>query len=282
MTVLGDFARDQTRRGLRPATIATRRRILWSLERSVDCPLVSVTADQIETWLDSLKLGIRSRYTYLSTVAAFFEYALRRGLRTDDPTREIVRPRLPRLVPRPATPEDVDYAIGNADPRMACWLCLATFQGFRCMEIAFLRREDVQEHRDPPLIVVADGKGGRQDVLTLNEQVELALRLYGLPRSGYVFTQRNGSPYTPGSVSRYIGKYLRSVGVEATAHRLRHLFGTTVWQQTKDLRLTQETMRHADPRTTAGYTAFDRQEASRVVRSLRLPRSQQKTLWSSH
>lgn len=268
--VLAQFAQDQVRRGLRPATITTRRRILWSLERWLDGPLEHVTADQIEAWLDSRRLSSRSRYTYLSAVASFFEFAIRRGAVEKDPTKEIGRPRLPRLVPRPAAPEDVTYAIEQAEPMMAAWLSLATFQGLRCMEISKLRREDVQEHREPPLLVVSDGKGGRQDVMTLNAQVELALRDFGMPRHGFLFLTRDGTPYKPASVSRYIGKYLRGLGINATAHQLRHLFGTTMWQRTKDLRVTQETMRHADPRTTAGYTAYDRQEASRVVRGLRL------------
>lgn len=269
------FDRDQRRRGLRAATIATRRRILWSLERSVPVPIEKATPEQIEAWLDSCRLSPRSRYTYLSAAAAFFDFARRYGLRKDDPTRDILRPRLARLVPRPAAPEDVAYAISVAPPMMAAWLSLATYQGLRCFEIAQLRREDVQDNRTPPLLIVADGKGGRQDVLTLNEQAELALRNYGMPRTGFLFLTRDDRPYKASSVSRYISGYLRSVGVDATAHRLRHLFITTVWTITKDLRVTQETARHSDPRTTSGYAAYDRDEASRVVRSLRLPNAGQ-------
>lgn len=264
------YAKDQTRRGLRQSTITTRRRILWSLERWLDGPIEQTTGEQIEQWLDSLKLSARSRYTYLSATASFFEFVCRRGVRQDDPTRDIRRPRLSRLVPRPAAPEDVAYALSVAEPMMAAWLSLACYQGLRCFEIANLRREDVLDHRTPPLLVVADGKGGRQDVLTLNEQAELALRNYGMPRSGFFFLTRDGNPYKPASVSRYIGKFLRSIGVEATAHRLRHLFITSVWQETHDLRVTQETARHSDPRTTSGYAAYDKEVASQVVRGLRL------------
>jgi integrase/recombinase XerC len=267
---LGQFAQDQGRRGLRPATITTRRRILWSLERWLDHPIETVTADEIDRWLDSLKLSTRSRHTYLGAVASFFEFATRHGQVKRDPTTHMQRPRLPRLVPRPAPAVDVEYAISQAEPMMAAWLCLAAYQGLRCMEIAFLRREDVLETHEPPLLIVADGKGGHQAVLTLNDRVELALRDYGMPRSGYLFKTRDGHPYSPATVSRYAGKFLRDVSVDATMHQLRHLFVSTVWARSKDMRVTQEAARHADPKTTAGYAAYDKDETVRVVRGLKL------------
>lgn len=278
VTLLGEFGRDQRRRGLRTKTITTRRRILTSLERTLPGSLERATTEQVEAWLDSCRLSKRSRYTYLSSVAAFFEFAKRRGIK-HDPTTEIVRPRLSRLVPRPATAEDIEYAISVAEPKMRAWLCLCTFQGFRCVEVANLQRENILEDHEPPLIVIADGKGGHQAVLTLNEHAEKALRNFGLPRSGYLFLNRDGDPYKPETVSRYISGYLRSLEIDATAHQLRHLFGTLLWMRTKDLRLVQEQMRHADPRTTAGYTQFDHQAATRAMRTLRLSSRGQASLF---
>lgn len=270
LDLLGKYALDQSRRGLRPATIVTRRRILWSLERWLPAPIEQASIDEIEQWLDSLRLCTRSRYTYLSAVASFFEFACRQGAVDKNPTAGMARPRLPRLVPRPAEAADVEHAIANAEPMMRAWLCLAAYQGLRCMEIARLRREDVLEGREPPLLVVVDGKGGHQAVLTLNDQAELALREFGMRRAGYLFLTRDDRPYTPGSVSRYAGRYLRSVGVDATMHQLRHLFVSTVWARTKDMRVTQEAARHQDPKTTAGYSAYDQDVSVRVLRSLRL------------
>lgn len=235
MGLLAEYGRDQTRRGLRPKTIATRRRILVSLEAGIEGPIERATTEQIERWLDSCRLARRSRYTYISAVASFFDFARRRGVKRD-PTAEIVRPRLSRLVPRPAVAEDIEYAIRLAEPQMAAWLCLCAFQGFRCCEIAVLQREHVLEDRDPPLLLIADGKGGHQAMLTLNEQVEKSLRNYGLPRAGYLFLSRDGDPFKPATIGRYISTYLRSLDIDATAHQLRHLFGTLLWSQTKDLR----------------------------------------------
>lgn len=270
------FDRDQRRRGLRDATIVSRRRVLRALETHLGGPLLDADQDEIESWVYGLRLSDRSRYTYIGAVASFFEFARRRGLREDDPTRDIVRPRLKRLLPRPASPDDIAYAIGAAEPKMAAWLSLGVFQGLRCFEIAQVRREDLLLDQTPPKLVIANGKGGRQDIMSLNEAAELALRNYGLPRSGFLFIARTGQPYRPASVSSAISRYLRSIGIDATAHRLRHLFITSVWEQTHDLRVTQETARHSSPTTTAGYAAHDKDVASKVVRSLRLPGHRQR------
>jgi site-specific recombinase XerC len=66
-------------------------------------------------------------------------------------------------------------------------------------------------------------------------------------------------------MSMLLAGYLRSVGVDATAHQLRHWFGTTVYARSKDLRLTQELMGHASRATTAIYTAWSPLDAARVV-----------------
>jgi Phage integrase family len=69
-------------------------------------------------------------------------------------------------------------------------------------------------------------------------------------------------------LSQHFNKWLREAGVDATANRLRHWFGMNVYQQTRDLRLTQELLGHAEPQTTAVYCAYDRSAAAKVVGTL--------------
>jgi site-specific recombinase XerD len=49
-----------------------------------------------------------------------------------------------------------------------------------------------------------------------------------------------------------------------SSHDLRHTFGSWVYGQTKDLRMTQELLGHADAKTTQGYTYVE-QEAKRAA-----------------
>jgi site-specific recombinase XerD len=265
---MADYSRDQQRRGLSPATITRRRLILRAFYLFHDECLTTATTESVETWLDALRLSPRSRCTYLSALHGFYDFLRRTGVEVEDPTRDILRPRVPRLVPRPISDADLDVALTEADFRMRAWLTLAAFEGFRCKEIALLQRSAVMDDHDPPLISVDNGKGGHQAILPLNPLTHLALLTYGLPRHGYVFTMESGRPYKPGTISSYISRYLHGLGIDATAHRARHWFGTAVWAATKDLRVTQEMLRHSDPQTTAGYTAFDAVMASAAVMGL--------------
>lgn len=269
VTLGGGFKRDQSRRGLAERTIKERDKILKAFETWAG-PLTVATREQVNEWLDSRSLGPRSRSSYLSALHAFFEWCVSEGHRVDDPTLGIRRPRLPRLIPRPLNENDLRRAIKGAPPRMKAWLALAAYEGFRCKEIASLRREDIQEDRTPPVIRVDQGKGGHSAILPLNPFTLASLRSYGLPRRGFVFLNRDGRPYQPRTISLYGNSYLRDLGINGTMHQARHWYGTAVWALTKDMRVTQELLRHTDPSTTAGYAAYDQALAAQAIAAIHL------------
>lgn len=265
-SIRGGFRRDQQRRGLRVRTIIERDRVLDSLTRWADgVPILVLERDQIEEWLDSCKLSPRSRGNYLGGVHNFYVWAVAEGHRPHDPTARIRRPRMSRLVPRPIDDDSLEFALKVAPPRMKAWLSLAAYQGFRCSEIAHLRREDILDQRTPPVLLIHSGKGGHQAILPLNPAAIAALRAYGLPKRGYVFLSERGKPFDPRTVSIYGATYLRGLGIDATMHMARHSFGTAVWSMTKDMRVTQELLRHASPVTTAAYSAYDKELAAEAI-----------------
>jgi len=69
-----------------------------------------------------------------------------------------------------------------------------------------------------------------------------------------------------------ISRYLRDLGIDATAHRARHWFATEVYAQGHDIRVTQELLGHSDPSTTAGYVAYSHVDAAAAVGALALGR----------
>lgn len=256
----------QRRWGLRAGTIKMRRWLLESLAR--DQSLYENTAGDIDGWIDARNVSARTRKTYLSLLAPFYEWMEASGMRPDDPVSKIQRPRLPRMLPRPITTRDLRQAMSVAGPRMLAWLRLGAFEGLRCQEIAGLRREAVQDEAAPPVIVVEDGKGGKQRVLPLHPLVWEALVAYGMPKSGAIFRLDDGRPMTSGAVSKYVSDFFSGLGMRWSAHNLRHWFGTSVYRKTRDLRTTQEMMGHESPQTTAGYTAWSPEVANDAVTSL--------------
>lgn len=264
------FDVEQRRRGLRPSSISARHYVVtrflrWIAPRSAD----EATQDDVQAYLDSRRLAPRSRYTNISHLHAFYVWGMNAELLAHDPTARIVRPRLRQGLPRPIADADLMMAFEAADARMRSWLCLAAYEGLRCQEIAGIERQDVLDTQSPPLLIVSHGKGGQQRVLPLNAETELALRSYGMPRAGRLYLLDNGRPITPTRVSQLINRFLHGLGIDSTAHTLRHWFGTRVYADTgHDLLATQQFLGHASPVTTSVYARFSFGEAAHAVRGL--------------
>ena len=260
---------DQRRRGLQERSIECRQNKIKAFLRWTDnmgLSVIDVTQEDVERFLDARPIGPRTRYAWLSHLHSFYEMLDRVGITDVDPTAKILRPKLPRLLPRPAATADLERALTAASPKHRCWIVLAAFEGMRCQEIAGLRREDVIEGEK--LLRVVFGKGGHERLLSLHPAVLGALQALPMPRSGWVFLRPSGGRYKPEDLSHEFNSFLRANSVPATAHQLRHWFGTNLYGRTHNLRLTQEMLGHANLATTAIYTQFDRREAAAGIDQL--------------
>lgn len=256
---------DMERRHLAQGTIRRRQLVIRSVMREVGDPR-DITADDLERWLDQRRLGPRARYGWISHLAAFYRWAQSRGHLAGDPTSQMIRPKLDRLLPRPIADDDLALALELAPTaEMRAWLTLMAYGGLRCMEVAGLDRANVIESHGVLRVL---GKGRRERVVPMHPLVVEALHAHGLPRVGPVFRRPHGSPWPAAKVSRRVSLFFASIGVDATAHQLRHWFGTKVQSSCGDLRVTQELMGHATPSTTAGYAAFSDSAAASAVRAL--------------
>jgi site-specific recombinase XerD len=265
----------QERRGKIPQSVERTNCALRSFAHWLEPrTLLEATRDDVETFLDARRgrkeqsLDGKTRYLWLSNFHVFYTWAINEELTDRDPTLAIIRPKMRRNLPRPIADEDLALAMDEATPQMRAMLSLAAYQGFRCQEIAGLAREDILDTRDPALIVVVKAKGGYQRILPLHPQTLSALRCLPLPRSGALFHRPMGSPHTPASVSLAMRRYFMDLGVDATAHQLRHFFATGIYAFSKDIRLTQELLGHQNPDTTAIYVAWSALDAAPAVASL--------------
>jgi site-specific recombinase XerD len=261
---------DQLRRGLLPSSIQCRDDRLRLLARWLgERTLLEATTDDLQLFLDERKLSARTRYAWLSHVHSFFVWAMAEELVERDPTVKIVRPKLRRALPRPANTEELVQALAMANPEQRCWVLLASLMGLRCQEIAGLTVDDVLDGEG--LLRVTQAKGGKERILPMHPDVRDALHALPMPRAGHLFLRpMRQDPYDGSSLSRRMNQFLREANVHATAHQLRHWFGTNLYNTSHDIRLTQEMLGHASPSTTAIYTAFDQAAAAEAMRSMSL------------
>jgi len=263
----------QDRAGHLPASIQRREIYLRAFARwMAPRGLLEAERSDIETFLDQRKtrdgrkLNSRTRYYWIANLHAFYLWALNEGLTDSDPTVAIVRPKQRRTLPRPIGREDLEDAIKAARPQMRAMLYLAAFAGLRVQEIAGLDRDDILEAKG--LIRVRMGKGAKERIVPLHPDVLEALRCLPMPKHGALFVRPRGGRHLPYTVGNAVSRYMRELGIDATAHQLRHWFATECYAATHDIRTVQELLGHSDPSTTAGYIAYSHVDAAAAVGSL--------------
>lgn len=217
----------------------------------------------IGRWLDTLPIGPRSRYAYTSNLGAFYAWLIREEHLDRDPTVRVRRPRLNRLLPRPAPLDVVLQALDGPDSRTVLMIALGAFAGLRVSEIAGLRVADLHMDRDDPLVRIF-GKGAKERFVPLHDEILLALTRYQPPHTGWLFPSLGGRPISVSHTGKLIVVALDGV----TPHQLRHLFATGAYAVSGDIRVVQELLGHQSVATTQIYTQFSPVIAAQTVRGL--------------
>lgn len=260
--MLSYYAADMRARRLSPNTIKARLVVARVLDRSYNP--ATVTAEQLAAHTAAwVRLSPQTHSSYLQHLADLCAWMVRNGIRDDDPSTGLLRPRIPRRLPRPITEPDLARALAAADPLMRAWLVLAAWAGLRCCEIASLDRADLLEGA-----VRVRGKGDKERVVPMGAVALREVHRAPMARAGACFRSRLGDAFTSRSVSERIADHLHGLGIEASAHCLRHRFGTRILQLSGDIRLCQELLGHESVMTTQVYTAYSRPAAAAAVAAL--------------
>jgi integrase len=222
---------------------------------------LTATREDLAVWLSSRDLAPESRRAYRSHLRGFYRWCVDEGLLERSPAERIPPVKVPPRLPRPVSEEELAMALRHADPRMRAWLLLMAYGGLRCLEVAALCPQDV--HPGPPIVFrLRVTKGGAEAVVPAHPSVLESLA--ELPvRDGLWWT------CSAHHVSRTTSCYLRGIGLDATAHRLRHFAGSSWYRASgNDLLVTAQLLRHGSVRTTQGYAAISPERAAQVVSSL--------------
>ena len=232
--------------------------------------LCHITREHCEQFLDRHEISARGRNGEINHLRSFFGWCLAENHIELDPTIRLHRPKVPRSLPRPMSDDDLTTALMLAPKRIRPWIMIGAYSGLRGCEIAQLRGEhcDVKNQT----IFVADGKGGGQSSVPMSPLLVPVFEQ--LPSRGWLFPRWDergleiDGHITAHRLQAIANRFLHSIGIESTFHSLRHWYGTNCYRQTRDIRLTQELMRHNSVESTAIYTKVDHDEAAEVVANL--------------
>lgn len=264
-TLLQDYVAWLTICNRSPRTIRARRQILGRIDKELPHGLDLATSDELKEWIFRNGWSQCTRQTYYGAARAFFTWACNpHDARLDfDPTALLPRPSTPRGIPRPVSDAELQHILANAVEPYRTWSKLAAYAGLRAIEIAGLHREHVTQEN----LHVVRGKGGRPGMLPTHPEIWAAVR--DLP-AGPIALTKTGDPasdtYVSVTAALYFRQDLNMPGVGL--HRLRHWYGTSIYRATKDIRRTQELLRHASPSTTAIYTLVSSEERLAAIQTL--------------
>ncbi len=253
--------------GIAARTRAERPRVIAQAARQIGANPFEFTTMQLITWLGTFP-GPSTRDSYYSIQLAWHAWLRNVDLRTDDPTKRIPRPKVPRRRPHPTSTAQIEKVLASRmHRRTRAMILLAAYQGLRASEVAAVQGRDIDLDENTIRVL---GKGGIEDWLPLHPAIaDLAT---GFPRRSWWFrSYADPTRHVHGNtVSDVVSKAMHRAGVDATAHDLRHWFGTELVRSGADLRTAQTLLRHGNLQTTAIYVAVA--SSARADAILQLPR----------
>lgn len=222
-----------------------------------------LTTEDIAVFLARPEISPATRRAYWLWLRSWFTWCVVEGIRDDDPTMRIPKPRAPRRARRRLVSEHVRKLLATRMRRRTrAMILLAAYQGLRVSEIAKMRGDLI----DPIAgTLEVEGKGGVREFLPLHPLVAAEAAHHG--RGWWFPSTQNPTGHVRGeSVTDVIGEVMSRAGVPGTAHNLRHWYATELLEQGVDLKVIQRLLRHASLSTTELYlhTGAERDHAAIV------------------
>ncbi len=233
--------------------------------------------DCIKFILNRYASGIMAK-TVAKDIAAlnsFFSFLILEGVRKDNPSEAIDRPRREKTLPRVLSEEEVN-ALFDAIPldkpnniRDRALFELVYSAGLRVSEIVNLKVQDV--FFDENLIKVT-GKGNKERIVPFGRLAKKWLKKYISEArcemlkqkhpennlySGALFLNNRGAVLTRKGIWKRINQLSNASGIKTKVHTLRHSYATHLLAGGADLRSVQCLLGHSDISTTQIYTHIE-------------------------
>ena len=270
--------------GLSENTLAAYRRDLYRLSMWLKRRSLTLTeatsADLLEFLAAQYGDGraLRSSARLLSSMRRFYRFLVREGRRRDDPTADILSPKMDRPLPYSLSEADVEALLEVPDVsqpvglRDRAMLELLYASGLRVSELVGLVHDQVNLRQGVVRVV---GKGGKERLVPLgDEAVNWLQRYLGEAREALlkgnlceqVFVSRKAVGISRQAFWYRLRQYAVGAGIRGplSPHTLRHAFATHLVNHGADLRVVQMLLGHSDLSTTQIYTHVARERLKQL------------------
>jgi len=280
-----DFTRVE--KGLAANSVASYRRDLvefaaFLVRNGKD--IGSAERDDIRNFLAVLYrrgLAARSVARHLVSLRNLYQFLLREGRASVDPTAEIEAPRLEQSLPRYLSLEEVEQLLTQPDTttpagqRDKALLELLYATGMRVSELVRVCSGDFDMNLG---VLRCLGKGNKERLIPVGKSALAAVQAYlrdGRPALArkrnppWLFLNARGGPLSRVGFWKILAAYGRRSGMAThlTPHLVRHSFATHLLERGADLRSIQLMLGHSDISTTQIYTHVLKERLKQVYLS---------------
>ncbi|WP_172193492.1 tyrosine-type recombinase/integrase [Actinomyces faecalis] len=248
---LGAWRAAMVAAGASHQTLRVRTYWITALARHTGTGPWDVTDDALIAWAGRTAWSSETRRSAYASVRKFYDWALRAGRTSHDPSTALPRVRESQPSPHPCPDLVLTQAAAHAPDDVALMITIASRLGLRRGEVARIHAQDLSEDLLGHSLLV-HGKGGRERTVPVTD--DLARTIRERAGGGWLFPGRVGGHLSPDTVGR---KVARALPQGWSMHSLRHRFGTVAYERSQDLMAVQRLLGHASPKTTQRYVATD-------------------------
>jgi integrase/recombinase XerD len=261
-------------------TLAAYRNDLERAAESVKGELAAAKPDDLSSlgaqWAELAPSTVARRSAALRR---FYGFLVDDGLRKDDPSEALPRPKFERPLPRILDEAEIARMFEAAEDRARsgeatalrnlALLELLYGSGLRASELVSLPRGAVREGQ--PFLILR-GKGSKERLVPISSRADAAVRNWlEVAPGGVLWLFPSGGKH----ISRVrLFQIVRAMAADAgispervSPHVLRHAFATHLLSGGADLRVLQSLLGHADIATTQIYTHVDSARLVELVNS---------------
>jgi integrase/recombinase XerD len=261
-------------------TLSAYRSDLERAAETLGGAISSATTQQVAglgaQWSDLAPSTVARR---AAALRRFYGFLVDDGLRSDDPSAALPRPRLERPLPRILDEAEIGRMFESAEERAVsgdpirlrnlALLELLYGSGLRASELVTLPRASLRPNQ--PFLILR-GKGSKERLVPISSRAEAAV-------GAWLEQVPGGQPWLFPSGKSHLSRIrlfqiVRQMAGEAgiapervSPHVLRHAFATHLLSGGADLRVLQSLLGHADIATTQIYTHVDSAKLVELVNS---------------
>lgn len=244
--------------------------------------LASISVEAIREYLNHLQVELSYKSTTLarviSSIRAFFDFAVTRGQLEASPAAQLHTPKQPKKLPIYLVAQELVRLLEAPDGeapaglRDRALLATLTFTGTRLSEITGINLKDLDMTNRT---VRVTGKGSKERIIPLNAVVTEAINNYlnvrWLSDTSALFLNKFGRRLSGRMVENIVRKYALKAGIfkdGISPHKLRHTFATLLHANEVDLIEIQSLMGHANISSTQIYTHTSNAKLRQAVQKI--------------